>query len=190
MKKSVIITVTILALAFVGGLSTGCKKKACEGGKKAGALQASAQKELGVEPSVSVSINLKSMRKSKLYSTFKDRIAKKNLGDSACGKEMMDTADSLAVVAHSPNGFKGDGKDDIMVAVLRGMDADKAMACIKKSPELKISQEKVNGKTFDAFESDSKKMYLFKADATAIVIASEAAVKKLVPGKGTLGRGD
>ena len=94
------------------------------------------------------------------------------------------------MVGYSPNDFKGDDKKDVLVVVLKGMDVDKAMACIKKSPKVKISQEKIAGKTFDVITENDEKVYLFKAGAKAIGIASLEAAKKIVPGKGTLGAGN
>ncbi len=188
MKKAILLSTVLLALA--GLVTAGCKKSSCESGKKAAALKAGAQKELGVEPQVSIALNLTSLKKSSLYGLLKKKVADKNLGADPCGQEMMDAATGMAILAHSPNNFKDENKNDMVVAVLLGMDADKAIACIKKSPKLKAKKATVNGKTYDAFESDQTTVYLFKATDKAIVIGTEAAMKKLVPGKGMLGRGD
>lgn len=184
MKKSLVLFITLLALS----LATGCKKKGSEGAKKASAMAGNVKKELGFTPTVTVAVNLNSLRKSSLYNIIKPKLTA-GLSKNPCAKDLLDKVSALLVAMDNLD--KIDDNTSAVAGVLKGAPVEKVIACMK-SGKAKHVKEKVNGKEMDVIISEAPKktkLYFFKGSENALVFGTENGIKALTPGKGVFGTG-
>jgi len=199
MKKSFVLFLSFVLLtgfAACGKKDSAPGKGAAETKKAAAASMAAAEKELGIKPGITVSLNMKSIKGSPLYAMVKDKL-EGEIGQSDCAKKVLEGVESMVIMASSPEGFGGKkndseadaGKKESIYIAMHGTDAKAALACMKSSkPEVKDG--KLNGVDALTFEKDGQSGYAWVGAEKTIVMASGKFAEKVTPGKDVLGKGD
>ncbi len=200
MKKLSLLFVSIFLLA---GLAA-CGKKGSSPGKgaaetkaAAAATTAAAEKELGIRPGLTLSINLKSLKASPMFAMFQDKLDEQ-LGKAECAKKIVDTVESMVLMG-DPESFAGQkdkgGADEAkktnenIYMVLHGADAKAVIACMKESKN-ELKDGKLNGADAMTFEKDGQAGYVWAGSEKSVVMVSGKYAEKITPGTGALGKGE
>lgn len=198
MKKSFVLFLSFILLtgfSACGKKSAAPGKGAAETKEAAAATSAAAQKELGVKPTVTVAVNMKSVKNSPIYSMFKDKL-EEEIGKSECVKKVIESVESIVMMG-SPEGMggkkdEGEGeakKNESMYIVMHGADAKSAIACMKESKE-GMKDGKLNGVDALTFEKDGQTGYVWAGSEKTIVMVGGKYAEKVTPGKDMLGKGE
>lgn len=188
MKKTTLLILTVAAV-----LAFGCKSKkkesASEGSKNLKAASASIKTELGFEPSIMVSVNLKSAKKSQLWEMFKGQVAGEITKKNECFKAAIDSAEGAVFIADKmvKKGKKSDPENGYVAII--GVDGKAIMECAEKKEKDKVSKGKLNGQDAWIVKDDGENNFVFISGKN-IAMVSEKISKKVTPGKGTLGKID
>jgi hypothetical protein len=184
MKKSFVLFLSIALLtgfAACGKKGSAPGKGAAETKEAAAASTAAAEKELGIKPGVAISMNLKSIRNSPVYSMVKDKI-ESQIGKTECVKKVIESVDSIVLMG-SPK------KDESIYMVMHGTDAKAALACMKESKE-GVKDGKLNGVDALTFEDDGQTGYVWAGSEKTVVMVGGKYAEKVTPGKDMLGKGE
>ncbi|MBU1243428.1 hypothetical protein KKD52_09865 [Myxococcota bacterium] len=197
MKKSFVLFLSIALLtgfAACGKKGSAPGKGAAETKEAAAASTAAAEKELGIKPGVAISMNLKSIRNSPVYSMVKDKI-ESQIGKTECVKKVIESVDSIVLMG-SPKNLGGKVEDDAaakkdesIYMVMHGTDAKAALACMKESKE-GVKDGKLNGVDALTFEDDGQTGYVWAGSEKTVVMVGGKYAEKVTPGKDMLGKGE
>ncbi|PKN44985.1 MAG: hypothetical protein CVU59_10305 [Deltaproteobacteria bacterium HGW-Deltaproteobacteria-17] len=198
MKKSFVLFLSIALLtgfAACGKKGSAPGKGAAETKEAAAATTAAAEKELGIKPGITISVNLKSVKSSPIYSMFKDKI-ESQIGKTECVKKVIESVDSIVLMG-SPKSLGGkvdDGdaaakKNESIYMVMHGSDAKAALACMKESKE-GAKDGKLNGVDALTFEDDGQTGYVWAGSEKTVVMVGGKYAEKVTPGKDMLGKGE
>ncbi len=199
MKNSLVLFISFLLLTGLpacGKKGSAPGKGAAETKEAAAATTAAAEKELGIRPGVTVSLNLKSIKSSPMYSMVKDKI-ENEIGKTECVKKVLESVESIVVMGSpdSLGGKKSDSeaappkKDESIYMVMHGADAKAALACMKESKE-GMKDGKLNGVDALTFEKDGQTGYVWAGSEKTVVMVGGKYAEKVTPGKDMLGKGE
>ena len=178
-----------LFMVIALGLVAGCKKKnkSVSVPQEVKKVAEAAAKELGNKPLATVAFNLQSLIKSPLFGVLKPKMEKAISEKLPCANSFLDQGKDLILVLDELKPDSEDPKGFYMV--LKGIPSKKFFACVQKAKDAKFTKAKLGGQDAYMVEEDGEKTYFFAGSDKAIVAVAGSYVKKVVPGKGVMGKG-